>query len=465
MRAIFFCIFFIVFATSHAQRKPNIIFILADDLGYGEIEPYGQRLIKTPRLAAMAKEGMKFTQHYAGTAVCAPSRSSLMTGLHTGHCETRGNMQAPTGGQVPMSDDVLTVAEVLRRGGYTTGMIGKWGLGEPGTSGDPNHQGFDFYYGYTDQVLAHNHFPEYLLRNGDKEMLRNKVQYLDPDAWHKGKGSIAIEKKDFTDSIFTAAAINFISEHKDTNFFLYLPYVIPHDNGEAAIGNQYEVPSQREYHAKRWTKDQKDYAASITYLDEYVGMILDHLRKLKLDSSTLVVFTSDNGPKTDALGFNSGGGFKGIKRDLYEGGIRVPFMAWWPGTIKPNTTSHHVSAFWDFLPTAADVANIPVDFRTDGISFLPTLTGKGTQRQHDYLYFEFHEQGGAQAVRQGKWKGIRLNIKTRNPSPTMLYDLEKDPGEKTNLADTKPDQVKTLETIMDEAHVPSPLFSFPVDKP
>ncbi len=452
------------FTLSEAQQKPNIIFIMADDLGYGDIEPFGQQLIKTPNLSRMAEEGMKFINHYAGTSVCAPSRCSLITGLHTGHAEIRGNLQHSTAnGQTPLSTEAVTVAELLKTAGYRTGMIGKWGLGDYGTSGNPNEQGFDFFYGYTDQVLAHNHFPEYLLRNGKKEYLNNKVTYLDPTAWHRGLGSYSTEKKDFADELFTKEALKFISENRKRPFFLYLPFIIPHDNGEAPEGSRFEAPSQREYASTDWSKNEKDYAASITYLDDYVGRIIEHVRKLKLEKNTLIIFTSDNGPYTDKMRFNSSGGLRGFKRDLYEGGPRVPFIAWWPGKIKSNTVSNHISAFWDFMPTVAELAGVKNTFVTDGISYVPELTGRGTQAEHPYLYFEFHEQDGSRCVRQGNWKAVQLKIKTEEPMPVELYNLETDPAEANNLADKYPDKVAELEKIMNEAHRLSELFPLPME--
>lgn len=444
------------------QQKPNIIFIVADDLGYGDIEPFGQRLIKTPNLSRMAEEGMKFTNHYAGTSVCAPSRCVLMTGLHTGHAEIRGNLQNPmANGQIPLSAEVTTVAELLKSAGYRTGMIGKWGLGDYGTTGNPNEQGFDFFYGYTDQVLAHNHFPEYLLRNGKKEYLKNKVTYLEYNDWHKGLGSYTTEKKDFADELFTKEALKFIAENKKKPFFLYLPFIIPHDNGEAPEGSRFEAPSQREYASTDWSKNEKDYAASITYLDDYVGKIIEQVKKSRLEKNTLIIFTSDNGPYTDKMRFNSSGGLRGFKRDLYEGGPRVPFIAWWPGKIKSNSVSDHVSAFWDFMPTAAELAGIKQSFITDGISYLPELTGKGIQAKHPYLYFEFHEQEGSRSVRQGNWKAVQLKIKTKTPMPVELFNLETDPFEANNIADKHPEKVAELEKIMNESHVPSALFPLP----
>jgi arylsulfatase A len=455
-------LYILAFISAPAQQRPNIIFIMADDLGYGDIEPYGQKIIKTPHLNRMAREGLRFTQHYAGTAVCAPSRYALMTGKHTGRSEIRANRQTDTYGQQPLSASAVTVAEVMKKAGYKTGLIGKWGLGEPGTSGDPLKQGFDFYYGYTDQVLAHNHYPQFLLRNGEKEYLRNQVEYLDSLAWHKGRGSIATKKIDFADHLFTNEAIKFLKENKHNPFFLYLPYIIPHDNGEAPAGEQFESPGHPLYE-KQLTGDQKHYASSITYLDEYVGRILDALVTLKIEQNTLVIFTSDNGPKTDDMGFKSSGGLRDIKRSLHEGGIRVPFIAWWPGTIKPNRTTDHISAFWDFLPTAAELGGVTEKLDTDGISLVPTLKGSSTQKLHDYLYFEIHEAGGAIAVRKGDWKGIIKQVKTIPSLPMELYNLKVDPKEKTNLAEGHPDVIKELKDIISKAHTRSEIFRFPFD--
>ncbi|HEX6224814.1 MAG TPA: arylsulfatase, partial [Chryseolinea sp.] len=450
--------------TAAAQQRPNIIFIMADDLGYGDIEPFGQTLIKTPSLSRMAKEGIILTNHYAGTSVCAPSRCSLMTGLHTGHAEVRGNLQYKIrNGQLPISDGAVTVAELLKTAGYTTGIIGKWGLGDTGTTGDPNKQGFDFFYGYTDQILAHNHFPEFLLRNGKKEFLRNTVEYLDSTAGHKGLGSVTTERKDFADELFKQEALNFITENRQRRFFLYLPFIIPHCNDEAPKDFQYEVPSQREYASQPWSKDEKDYAASISYLDEYVGEVLSHLKRLRLDSNTLVIFTSDNGPRVDQMRFKSSGELRGFKRDLYEGGIRVPFIAWWPGRIQAGRISDHVSTFWDFLPTACTLSGVKETYKSDGISYLPTLLGNGRQLQHDYVYFEFHERDGAQAVRQGKWKAVVRGIKTQNPLPLELFNLENDPSEATNVADENPKVAAEMMTILKKAHSPSKTFALPSD--
>lgn len=458
--SLLFCLF--TADTAKGQERPNIIFILADDLGYGEIEPYGQKEIQTPSLSKFAKEGMVFTRHYAGTAVCAPSRCVLMTGLHTGHCQIRGNQQARPHGQVPLKAATLTVAEVLKKAGYTTGMIGKWGLGETGTEGDPNTQGFDFFYGYTDQILAHNHFPEFLVRNGKVEHLKNKVRYLDSAAWHKGRGSYTTEKKEFADELFTREAIRFISANKAKPFFLYLPYVIPHNNGEAPVEDQYEAPGHLQYRNRDWKKKEKDYAASITYLDQYVGRIADHLRKLRIDKNTLIIFTSDNGHEQEDLRFESAAGLRGRKRDLYEGGIRVPFIAWWPGKVKAGSATDHISGFWDVMPTVAELAGAKEVPANDGISFVPALLG-AKQKVHEFVYFEFHEQGGKQALIKDEWKIVALNVKTGTPR-FELYNLSSDPSEKNDVAAKNPEIVSALQELINRAHTPSESFPFPHDK-
>ena len=372
-----------------ANTPPNIIFIMADDLGYGDIGPYGQEKIQTPQLDQFAAEGMTFTQFYAGTAVCAPSRAVLMTGLHTGHVEIRGNMQySVRNGQQPLTPGIPTIATVLKNAGYATGMIGKWGLGDPNTPGKPSRHGFDYFFGYTDQVLAHNYYPEYLWRNDEKVMLNNQVQYLDTAAWHDGLGSYSTKKVDYSHDLFIEDALSFIDEHHDSAFFLYLPLTIPHDNGEQVDSMRFEVPSQGIYKNEDWTKKEKDYAAMITRMDEGIGRILDRLKVRGLDDNTIVFFTSDNGPMrnrptTDF--FDSNGPLRGGKRDLYEGGIRVPFLARWPGHVEAGTTSAYIGAFWDVLPTLAGLAGQPAPEEIDEMPFLPTMIGEDNQPEHNFL--------------------------------------------------------------------------------
>jgi len=438
--------------------KPNIIFILADDLGYSDTGPYGQKLIKTPNLDRMAANGIKFTNHYAGTSVCAPSRSVLMTGLHSGHTYVRGNKQADPYGQVPLKDSVITVAEILKESGYTTGMIGKWGLGVENTEGDPQNQGFDYFYGYYCQAHAHNSFPEYLFENGKKVFLLNKVNYMSEDHYSKGVAGYATEKIDYSNDLFQEKALGFIEKNKDTSFFLYLPVIIPHNNGEAPDSFRYETPSLYPYENEIWTYEEKCYAASVSRLDSLVGRLLAKLDALGIAENTLVIFTSDNGPEKEDI-FDSNAGMRGGKRDLFEGGIKVPFIALWPGKITQASVSDHLSSFWDFLPTVCELSGAPIPEWTDGISYLPALQGK-SQFQHSHFYWEFHEQGGKQAVRMGKWKAVRLNVNALPEGPVMLFDLENDPLESNDIGLKNPETLHKLTEIMNKERTASELFPF-----
>jgi arylsulfatase A-like enzyme len=444
-------------------QKPNIIYIMADDLGYADIGPYGQEKIKTPNLNRMAQEGIQFTQHYAGNTVCAPSRCALMTGMHMGNAQIRGNAQAEPYGQAPLTEEAVTVAELLKKQGYRTALIGKWGLGIEDTSGDPLKQGFDSYYGYLDQVLAHNYYPEYLLRNGKEEMLRNEVVYQNSTAWHKGLGSHSEKQVDYSHDLFMKEALNFLEEDRESPFFLYLPFTIPHDNGEAPKGFRMEVPELAPYDKEDWTRESRAYAAMITRMDKGIGRILDQLKDAGLDENTLVIFTSDNGPMpaeefTDF--FDSNGPLEGGKRDLYEGGIRIPFIARWPGKITAGTQSDHISAFWDFLPTACEIAGAEIPKDIDGISYLPTLLGE-EQPVHQYLYWEFPEKGYKVALRKGKWKAIRNNMEEDPDGPIELYNLEDDIGEENNVAEANPETTQQLTRLLEEAHSRSERFPMP----
>lgn len=453
-------------STATIKEKPNIIYILADDLGYADVEPFGQKIIQTPSLSKMAEEGIMFTQHYSGNTVCAPSRCSLITGLHPGRAYVRGNMQAEPHGQLPIPASSVTVSQLLKDAGYTTGMIGKWGLGNTGTTGDPMNFGWDLSYGYNDQVLAHNYYPEFLLRNGKKEMLDNVVKYVPETHWSKGLGSYSTEKNTYSHDLFTEEAIRFIDENKDRPFFLYLPYTIPHDNGEAPEDEKMEVPDFGIYAGQaEWNKETKGYAAMISRMDKDIGRILDLLTELGIAKDTLVIFTSDNGPMPDQVFtelFNSNGELKGGKRDLFEGGIRSPFIAWWPGMIKAGSTSDHVSAFWDFLPTACELAGIETPECRDGISYLPALLGR-KQDPHDYLYWETPLIGKAIAIRKGNWKAIKTNIGSEPDATFELYDLATDLGETTNIAADHPGILEEMEEIFTEAHVASEHFPLPGD--
>lgn len=443
------------------SRKPNIIYIMADDMGYNDLGCYGSPHIQTPNIDRMAAEGIRFTQHYAGNSVCAPSRSALMTGQHTGHTPVRGNRQWEPYGQFPLPEKTTTVASLLKNAGYKTALIGKWGLGVEGTSGDPHNQGFDSYFGYLCQVLAHNHAPEYLIDNGDKVFLGNNVVWTDTAHWTRGLGSFSTEIKQFSQELFTKRALSFIEENRNSPFFLYLSVVIPHDNGEAPEGKRYsDIPSFEPYEDKDWTESEKGYAAMITYLDNDVGKILNKIKDLGLDENTLVIFTSDNGGDSpDSFHAESNQPFRGHKRDLYEGGIRVPFIARWPEKIKPHNETDHISAFWDFMPTVCDLADIETPEISDGISYLPTLLGE-TQKKHNYLYFEFHEQGGKQAVRKGDWKLVTNNILTSGKKTTELYNLSTDIHEDRNIAKEHPKVLKELSAIMQKSRTESVEFPF-----
>ncbi len=439
--------------------KPNIIYIMADDLGYADLGCYGSKRIKTPNIDQLANEGMLFTRHYAGTSVCAPSRCALMTGLHTGHGQVRDNLQWEPYGQAPLAENTITVAIRLKEAGYQNALIGKWGLGVESTTGDPLKQGFDYYLGYLCQVLAHNHCPGYLLENGHKVLLDNKVQHTDTSDWSKGLASYPIERNQFSQDLFTEKALQFIEKNQKNPFFLYFPVIIPHDNGEAPKGKKYsDIPSFDPYSNEAWTESEKGYAAMITYLDTEVGKIMERLETLGLDENTLVIFTSDNGGDApDGFYAETNLPLRGHKRDLYEGGIRVPFIARWKGKITAGKKSHHLSAFWDFMPTVCEMAGLQNSESIDGISYLPELLGK-TQKKHSSLYFEFHEQGGKQAVIQDNWKCIRLNVKDPQKTIVELYNLDHDEAEKNNLALKYPEKVSELVLLMQNSRTENSNF-------
>ncbi|WP_215238333.1 arylsulfatase [Dyadobacter helix] len=450
-----------------AGERPNIVLILADDLGYGDVGFNGQKLIKTPNIDRLAREGVIFSQFYAGTSVCAPSRSSLLSGKHTGHTYIRGNKSVEPEGQEPIADSVLTIAEVLKKAGYNTGAFGKWGLGPVGSEGDPVKQGFDRFYGYNCQSRAHRYYPDHLWDNQQRVEL---------------KGNQNLHKtQEFAPDLIHAKALEFVDKQAAGQpFFLFLPYTLPHA--------ELVVPDDELFHLYKDKFEEKPYqgadygphasnggyasqkyphatfAAMVARLDRYVGEVLDKLKAKGIDKNTLVIFTSDNGPHqeggADPAFFNSSGGFRGIKRDLYEGGVREPFVARWPGTVKPNTKNEYIGAFWDLLPTFAELAGVKVEKPVDGISFTAALTGKGIQKAHDYLYWEFHEQGGKQAVRQGNWKAVRLKAAGNPDGVVELYDLAQDPAETKNIALRFPEKAKELGQIMNRAHVRSVIFPF-----
>lgn len=435
-------------AMAQGTRKPNIIFILADDLGYGDLGCYGQKKIKTPNIDKLAKQGMRFTQFYAGSTVCAPSRCTLMTGLHTGHCLVRGNAR------VPLRPTDVTVANILKGLGYVTGLIGKWGLGEAGSTGVPTKQGFDYFFGYLNQHHAHNYYPDFLWRNEEKVPLPNVVP----------KDNVATKRQVYSHDLFMKEAKEFIRKNKNRPFFLYLALTIPHANNERgrALGNGMEVPSDAPYSKENWPQPQKDHAAMITYMDKDLGELMDLLTELNLDDNTIIFFTSDNGPHQEGGAnpnfFNSSGGLRGFKRSLHEGGIRVPLIVRWTGKIRPGSETNHMAAFWDFLPTAVDLAGGKIPQGIDGQSFLPTLLGK-KQDQPKALYWEFHERGFAQGARMGKWKAVRKNQKN-----IQLYDLEKDLHEDNDIAARHPEVVARFEAYFESERIPSPQWKIKGEK-
>lgn len=438
---------------SAATTKPNIIFIMADDLGYADLGVYGQQRIETPRIDRMAQEGLRLTNFYAGSTVCAPSRSVLMTGQHTGRTHVRGNRELSPMGQEPLPDSTVTVAEVLKEAGYTTGLIGKWGLGMHDSEGAPTKQGFDYAFGYLCQRHAHNYYPEFLFRNGERVHLDNVVNNERQD----GAG-VADKKITYAQGLIGAEALKFIEDNQDTRFFLYYTPTLPHANNEGG-DNGMEVPDQGAYAQNNWPQNEKNFAAMVTLLDESVGAILDKLKELGIEHNTLVIFTSDNGPHRegghDPHFFDSNGPFRGIKRDLYEGGIRVPFIAWWPGTIAAGRTSDHIAYQGDFMATAAALAGRDIPNNIQSISMTPLLFDNDEPLSHKYLYWEFYENNPHQAVRMGEWKAIRKPIFS---GEVELYNLSTDPGEENDVADAYPDVVARAVTAMEEAHRPSPIF-------
>lgn len=425
-----------------SSAKPNIIFIMADDLGYADLGCYGQKEIKTPCIDRLAKEGMLFTDCYSGSAVCAPARSVLMTGQHTGHTTVRGNFGLGGGvglgggkGRVPLKKDDVTIAEVLKKAGYVTGMTGKWGLGEPNTTGEPNEQGFDEWFGYLNQRRAHTYYPTFIWRDKEKVML---------DGNKDGK------KTEYTHDMFSEFAIDFIERHKENPFFLYIPYCIPH--------SKFELPDLGIYKDKPWDKDEKAYAAMVSRMDSDVGRIMDTLEKAGIGDNTYVFFCSDNGAAKRWKPFDSCGPLRGIKRDAYEGGIRTPMIVRCPNHIKPATTSDLPWYFADVMPTCAAIANTKPPKNIDGVNILPTLEGKNQDLRKRYLYWEFYEGNGWQAVRFGDWKGIQQGHKTDKKLPVELYNLKDDIGEKNNIADKHPELVAKVKKIFKEAHTPSEHF-------
>ena len=439
------------FTFSHATaRKPNFVYIMVDDAGYGDFSCFGQKHFKTPSVDRMATEGMKLTDFYAASTVCAPSRCSLMTGVHTGHALVRGNREVQPEGQAPLPASALTLPEVLGKAGYVSGMFGKWGLGSPGSEGDPMNQGFDRFYGYNCQRQAHTFYPDHLWSD------RNKV---------------TLDGKTYSHDLIAKETMKFIRANKDKPFFCYCPFTIPHaamHAPEERVGPWRKKFPQFENVIGRYRGPQVKnpvaaFAAMMTLLDEDVGRILALLKELGIADDTLVIFTSDNGPHKEGGHkpdfFDSNGPLRGYKRDLYEGGIRVATTAWWPGVIKPGSTSSHVGTGWDVLPTFCELAGISAPAGIDGFSFAPTLRGeKSKQTKREYVYWEFHEQGGKQAIRKGNWKAIRLNVRKKPDGPIELYDLSRDIGETKNLSDKHPDLIKEMARLMTNSRTVNPAF-------
>jgi len=427
------------------NQKPNIIFIVADDLGYNDLGCYGHKIIKTPNINSLAAHGMRFTQCYSGATVCAPSRSVLMTGMHTGHTTVRGNfgIGGVTGlgggeGRVPLKEQDTTIAQVLQKAGYVTAMVGKWGLGEPNTSGEPYKKGFDEFYGFLNQRRAHTYYPEYIWKDTVKIQLPGNI---------KGK------QTEYTHDMYAEYTIDFIERNADRPFFLYLPFCLPHD--------KYEIPDAGIYEGKEWSDDLKTYAAMVSRLDKTVGMILNKIKEKGIDDNTYIFFTSDNGATTitgDWKMFESNAPFRGGKRDAYEGGIRVPMIVYHPEKIKPGQTNDLVWYFADVMPTLAELAGVSTPKNIDGISVLPTIHGKKQGTGPRYLYWEFYEREGWRAVRFDNWKAIQDKMHRGDDQEIELYNLSNDIGEKTNVADLHPDIIKKVKKIFTEAHDPSPNF-------
>jgi arylsulfatase len=461
------------FIVSFAQtnRPPNIIFILADDLGYGDVGAYGQTKIRTPNIDRLAAEGLKFTDFYAGSPVCAPSRCVLMTGKHGGHAYIRDNKEFRPEGQEPIPASEVTIAELLKSQGYATGGFGKWGLGYPGSEGDPNRQGFDYFYGYNCQREAHNFYPDHLWRNDQKVMLAGNARGL--------------TGKQYSHDLIEAEALNFIKANKDRPFFLYAPFTIPHlalqvpDDSLAEYLGKWDDPA---YDGKNGylphPHPRAAYAAMVTRMDRSIGRMMTLVKELGLDNNTIVMFSSDNGGAfgtvtkdfeflpgrmggTDYVFFGSTAQFRAFKGSIYEGGLRVPFIARWPGKIKAGSVSRLPAVFYDVLPTLCELAKIKAPSNTDGISFLPTLLGKGKQRQHEFLFWDFNGYGGQQAVRIGAWKGLRRNLHRGN-TKLELYHLANDIGETNDVAAQHPELVQRIEKILHEQHTPSQLFPIKV---
>jgi arylsulfatase A-like enzyme len=466
------------------SKKPNVILIVADDLGYNELGSYGQKIIRTPNLDRLAKEGMRFTDFYCGSPVCAPSRCVLLTGKHSGHAYVRDNYELggytdeTEGGQLPLQPGTATLGTLHKEAGYRTGIIGKWGLGGPGSTGIPNRQGFDYFYGYLCQKQAHNYYPTHLWENEKWDTLSNaffmahQKMNVDPDDPASYEKYIA---RDYSPDKMLEKAVQFIRENQDTSFFLYLPFIVPHlalqvPDDEPSLEGYKNSMDDRPYDGSRGylpnPNPRATYAAMITRMDRDIGSIVSLLEELGLDQNTLIVFTSDNGPTYGGVGgsdtefFESNKPFRGLKGSVYEGGIRVPLIVSWKGLVKPGSVSQHVAAFQDIYPTLAEIIDHPAGKKSDGISFEPELKGK-EQKKHPYLYWEFPAYGGQVALRSGNWKALRRNLNKDPNAPYELYNLKTDPAEEKNVAQKHPEVIRKTDSLIRIAHVPSDTFPFP----
>ena len=444
-----FCVVAMLFSVAgssmvRAADRPNVILILADDLGYGDLGCYGQTKIKTPHLDQMARAGMRFTQCYAGSTVCAPSRAALMTGKHTGHTTVRGNRKP----EIPLRRDEKTIAEVFKEAGYATALFGKWGVGGNDTSGAPNRKGFDLFLGYITQNQAHDYYPASIFRDMDTFPL---------PANQGGKEGT------YTHDLFMEESLKWVRANAKKPFFLYLPVTIPHTNNEKSPNGQ-QVPSDAPYSDEKWPQQEKNFAAMITRLDRGIGELMALLKELEIDDNTLIIFTSDNGPHSEgghkADFFDSNGALRGIKRDLYEGGIRVPGIMRWPGVIKAGSVSEQIWAAWDLLPTLCELIEEPLPNDLDGISIVPALLENKTSA-HPPLYWEFYESGFSQAVRDGNWKAVKNNAQTN----LELFDLSQDAGETKDVAEANSAVAQRLQAIMNNAHTDSPYWEVPRNAP
>jgi len=469
-------------AAETIARKPNIVLFFADDLGYGEVGCYGQTIIKTPNIDRLAAEGMRFTRHYSGNPVCAPSRCALLTGYHTGHAFVRGNKEMggwgpdEPEGQLPIPENTVTLAKYLKRQGYATAAVGKWGLGGPGSSGHPNKQGFDLFYGYLCQRVAHNYYPTHLWKNNLKDILEGNTYFASRQKFKQPPkqrtGYDRFKTKHYAPDRMSDEALTFIRKNKDRPFFLYYPTPVPH------VALQVPADSLAEYSGKLndqpylgqkgylpHPEPRAAYAAMVTRMDRDFGRVLNLLKELELKENTIVLFSSDNGPTfnggTDSAYFQSAGVFRGLKASVYEGGIRVPLIVRWPGKIKPGSTSDHISANWDYFPTLMELIGESPPTGIDGISFAPTLLGKETQRAHEVLYWELRNQ---QAVRAGDWKLVRKADRKPRKIRTELFNLKQDISETTNLAESRPRMLQKMLNLAHQSRTPSKHFPSPFDE-